>query len=295
MPELPEVETIRKDLFRKILNKKIKDVAIKKPRLVKSGAIKFKKELIGNVFKKINRRGKLLYIKLQTGKFLLIHLKMTGQLIYQKGRQVIAGGHGQPKIDELPNKFSHIIFTFNDNSQLFFNDMRQFGYMKIIDKDELEKVLADYGAEPLDKEFTLVRFREILHGKKISIKQLLLNQKFIAGIGNIYADEICFYAKVKPSRAIFSLSESEIKKLYQGCKKIIKQAIAKRGTTFNNYRDANGNKGSFIKFLKVYGRAGEVCKRCQPKAGAPRAHKTGVIKKIKQGGRGTHYCNKCQE
>ncbi len=300
MPELPEVETIRKDLSRKIINKKIKDVVVKKPRLIKGSKKKFINVLKESAFKKIDRWGKLLIIHLKKDGFLLIHLKMTGQLIYQKDKHVIAGGHGQLKIDELPNKFSHIIFTFSDKSQLFFNDMRQFGYMKIVDKQELEKVLANYGVEPLDKNFTLKTFKKVLQNPttlklrrtspaikfwKTNIKSLLLNQKLIAGIGNIYADEICFYAKVKPSRKVSTLNEEEIRKLYQGSKQILKTAIKKRGTTFNNYRDTGGNKGSFISFLKVYGRAKEKCKRCQ----------IGVIKKIKQGGRGTHYCDKCQK
>jgi len=209
---------------------------------------------------------------------------MTGQLIYQKKNKITAGGHGELDNKKLPNKFSHIIFTFSDNSQLFFNDMRQFGYMKIVDEKELDKILNQFGIEPLDKDFNLKTFKKVLQNRKTNIKQLLLNQKLIAGIGNIYADEICFYAKVKPSRKVLTLNEAEIKKLYQGSKQILKTAIKKRGTTFNNYRDADGKQGSFVSFLKVYGRAGELCKRC----------KNGKIKKIKQGGRGTHYCPDCQ-
>jgi len=294
MPELPEVETIKNDLSKKLLNKKIKEVVVKKPKLVNGGVKKFKEILSGNKFKKINRRGKLIYIELYTSGFLLIHLKMTGQLIYKKEDKIIGGGHDLPSMRQggqgelqdkkLPNKYSHIIFTFSDQSNLYFNDQRQFGYMKIVDKDELKKVLEKFGVEPLSAEFTLNKFNEILKGKKTAIKQVLLNQKFIAGIGNIYADEACFLAKIKPNRKVDSISKKEIKKLHDSIKKVLKLAIKKRGTTFNDYRDADGNKGNFVKFLKVYGRGGEKCKRCN-----------GIIKKVKLNGRGTHYCEICQK
>jgi len=292
MPELPEVETIRGDLSKKILSKKITCVEIKKPRLIKSSIEKFKKIISDNKFKKIDRRGKLIIIHLLKDGFLLIHLKMTGQLIYKKNKTIIGGGHDLPILRqggqgelELQGKYTHIIFTFSDNSNLFFNDLRQFGYMKIVDKKELKKVLAEFGVEPLSKYFTLKKFKEILQNKKTTIKQFLMNQKFIAGIGNIYADESCFLARIKPTRKAASLSENETKNLYNSIKKVLKLAIKKRGTTFNNYRDADGNTGNFVKFLKVYGRKGEFCKRC----------KKAKITKIKLGGRGTHYCSECQK
>jgi len=285
MPELPEVETIKNDLSKKIIGKKIMGVVVKKSRIVKGGVKGFISLLKDSAFKKIDRRGKLLIFKLSApGKYLLVHLKMTGQLIYQKGDRILGGGHGELEDDKLPGKYTHIIFEFSDKSNLFFNDLRQFGYMKIASGKELEKALADFGPEPLSPGFTLRKFCDILRGKKTTIKQVLMNQKFIAGIGNIYADESCFWAKIKPTRKIASLTESEIKCLYSSIKKVLKLAIKKRGTTFNNYRDADGNRGNFIKFLKVYGRKGERCKRCR----------RGVIKKIKHNGRGTHFCLACQ-
>jgi len=284
MPELPEVETIKNDLSQKILDKTITAAEARTPRLVKSGAKKFKEVLTGNQFKKINRRGKLIYMELKSGDFLLIHLKMTGQLIYQQGEKIIGGGHGELAEEKLPGRHTHVILSFRDGSHLYFNDLRQFGYMRIVSQIELEKELKKFGIEPLTAGFTLQNFVKIFADKKTTVKALLLNQKLIAGIGNIYADESCFWAKIKPTRKIASLTESEIKCLYSSIKKVLKLAIKKRGTTFNNYRDADGQKGGFIKFLKVYARKGERCKRCR----------RGIIIKIKQGGRGTHFCPICQ-
>ena len=286
MPELPEVETIKRGLTRKILNKKIIVVEIKKPHLIKNKIEDFTKCLQNNAISNIDRRGKLLVCTLKNkDKFLLIHLKMTGQLIYQNKKPIIAGGHSFVGMDwHLPNKFSHIIITFNDKSQLFFNDARQFGYMHLVEKDELQQILSMYGIEPLSSSFTLSVFKEILNKKRSAIKIILMNQSLIAGIGNIYASEICFFAKVKPNRSAISLNETEIKNLYKGCKMILKKAVEKKGTTFSDYLDVDSKKGSFINFLKVYQKSGEECKRC----------KKGIIKKTKIGGRGTYYCDYCQ-
>ena len=294
MPELPEIETIKNDLKKKILKKKIKKVDLRLKKIVKSPAKNFAPDLEGNAFKDIKRRGKLLIFTLsRKNKYLTIHLRMTGQLIYQKGKKIIAGGHSENGKNEtvlrlynnLPNKHTRIIFHFGDRSKLFFNDLRQFGVAKIIDRKELEKILAGFGAEPLERNFFPKIFRDLIKSKKGNIKAFLLNQKNIAGIGNIYANEILFEARILPSRKIDSLKDKEIKKLYQAIKKILKKAIKYRGTSFNNYVDANGNKGDFLKLLKVYGREKEKCLRC----------KKGIIKKTKIAGRGTVYCDKCQK
>jgi len=285
MPELPEVETIRRDLSRKILNKKISRVRVKTARLVKNGLKFFTAELTSNQFINIGRRGKLIYLQLKNAKFLLIHLKMTGQLIYQKNSELVAGGHSYASFDfKLPNKHSQVIFTFADQSELFFNDLRTFGYLQIVNAEQLSQVLNKYGIEPLTKEFSLSNFTKALSGRKSTIKALLLNQNIIAGIGNIYADEVCFYAGVLPSRVAGDLTKAEIKKLWQGIQTIIRQAIRYRGTTFNDYRDANGNQGNFLKHLKVFHKNGQVCTRCGKV----------LIKKIKLAGRGTHFCPHCQ-
>lgn len=287
MPELPEVETIRNDLKQKILNKKIKKVDLKLKKIVKSPKKDFILNLEKSKFRNIKRRGKLLIFNLsQKNKYLLIHLRMTGQLIYQKNKEIIAGGHSDKNnVIDSSNKHTHLIFYFSDKSQLFFNDLRRFGVVKIVNEKELENVLNNFGEEPLEKSFSLKIFQKIIKDKKGNIKAFLLNQKYIAGIGNIYADEILFEAKILPNRKIDTLNIKELRRIYQAIKKILKKAIKYRGTTFNTYIDTCGKRGNFTKFLKVYGREKKKCLRC----------KKGVIIKTKIAGRGTSYCNECQK
>lgn len=287
MPELPEVETIRRDLSRKILNKKITNLQVKRKKVVQNQTAYFKSVLIGYSFSKIERVGKLLIFKIKNKKeSLLIHLKMTGQLIYLMGKISIAGGHNWPPLPaELPHAQTQVIFTFQDKSKLFFNDQRVFGYLKIVSPKQAKEILQNFGIGPLSRQFTLAKFTEILKSKTGTIKKILMDQKTIAGIGNIYADEICFYAQVKPTRKTGSLITREIKNLYVGCQIILEKAIKYRGTTFNNYVDADGKKGNFTQLLKAYGRENQKCLRCQ----------RGMIKKIKLGGRGTRFCTFCQK
>ena len=215
MPELPEVETIRRGLSDKILNKKIINIEVRKPNLLRNKIIDFKTCLKQNSILSINRIGKLLIFNLADNNYLLIHLKMTGQLIYSFKNGLVAGGHQETIADELPSKYSYIIFNFIDGSSLFFNDMRQFGYLQVVDSVGEQVSRAKFGIEPLTKNFTLKRFKGIMEHRRGVLKALLLNQQIIAGIGNIYADEICFRAKILPTRTVDSLADSEIKKLYQ--------------------------------------------------------------------------------
>ena len=286
MPELPEVETIRKDLSRLIINKKINKVQVSLERIVKPNAKIFSNILVNNKFTRIERVGKLLIFKLERGKkYLLVHLKMTGQLIYQKNKKIIAGGHSDnSEINKLPNKFTRVIFKFFDGGELFFNDVRTFGYLKIVEQKELEKIKSKFGIEPMTENFRFEDFEKIIKMRKTNIKAILLNQQLISGIGNIYADEILFSAKIRPNRIANTLNKKEIKNTFDATGKITKNAIKYRGTTFNNYLDANGNKGNYVKFLKVYQREGEKCEKCRS-----------IIKKTKVAGRGTRYCPKCQE
>lgn len=292
MPELPEVETIRRGLEKNILNKKIITVSVTEKKLVKSNFSEFQKTLTGNAFSSIERIGKLLMFKLKSdNQYLLIHLKMTGQLIYKKNEKTVAGGHNLPMvIGNLPNKFTHITFIFADNSKLFFNDMRKFGYLKLVDavgKEQIQK--NNFGPDALTISWP--EFKAILEKKKNSrLKATLLNQGIIAGIGNIYADEICFYGGVLPTRVIKTIPPTTIKKLYDGTKNILAKAVECGGTTFGthgegNYVTAHGHRGNYCDYLKVYDRNGEKCLRC----------KKGTIAKKAVASRGTSYCANCQK
>jgi formamidopyrimidine-DNA glycosylase len=286
MPELPEVETIVRDLRKKILNKEIVKVDIKLKKIVKNSNKVFISTLQKNTIKDIRRRGKLLIFGLsKNDRYLIIHLKMTGQLVYKKGNRIIGGGHEQQNIvNSVPNKYSHVRIHFIDQSILFFNDIRQFGFLKIVNKVELEKYLLNYGLEPLSRDFNIGSFRELIKGKKTNIKAFLLNQKNITGLGNIYVDESLFLAGIKPNRSVNKINDLEIEKLFKAIKDILKRAVKYRGTTFNNYVDADGHSGNFVKKLKVYQREGQLCLRC----------KEGVIEKTRIAGRGTRYCSQCQ-
>ncbi len=286
MPELPEVETIRRGLADCIVGETISQVEIRLPKMVTSVAPDFVRELEGNSFHSIERQGKLLIFNLARSADLsmLLHLKMTGQLIYRHGDEQIAGGHPWPSYNEdLPNKYSHVIFTFDSGARLFFNDQRQFGYVKLVDQTAVKKEKSRYGIEPLTPAFTREAFFAVLANQRTALKAVLLNQQLISGIGNIYADEICFYAGVRPNRKVDSLTNLEKSLLFDACQVIIGTAIHHRGTTISDYADSSGRRGNYSDFLKVYGQAGQTCLRCG-----------GTIIKTKLAGRGTHWCESCQ-
>lgn len=286
MPELPEVETIRRDLSKVIIGKKIISIEVLHRAPVKDGIKKFQDSLKNKTIKNIERIGKLMMFDLSDGNFLFVHLKMTGQLIYRDNKNLIAGGHSFSSFDvvDLPGKYTWVVWEFSDNSKLYFNDMRKFGYLKIVDKKTKEKIVSGYGVEPLTKNFTFKTFLNILGKRKAPIKSVLLNQKLIAGIGNIYADEICFKAGVFPGRLVSQLAEGEKKLLFAATNSILKKAIKHKGTTFKDYLSAHGKKGNFSDFLQVYKRDKQKCFRC-PK---------GIIANKKIGGRSSRYCPVCQ-
>lgn len=285
MPELPEVETIARELDKKLRGKIIKEVEVLDKKALNIGLSKFRELAIGQTVKSVKRRAKMIIIELRE-KYLLIHLKMTGQLVLVSKKEKIAGGHPMAREGkELPNKFTRVIFNFGENGKLYFNDVRKFGWIKLVDIKALEENLKNLGIEPLSEEFVLDKFKEVLaRQKNIAVKQALMNQKYLAGIGNLYADEILFAAGIKPFRKAGTLSEIEIKKLWLAIPKILKYAVKHRGTSFSDYVDAKGEVGSFAKYLKVYGRAGEKCKKCGQ-----------LIRKMKLGGRSAHWCDKCQK
>lgn len=298
MPELPEVETIRRDLSAAIIGRRIAALNLLSPKSAKNDAAFFINSLVGREFDEINRFGKLLALRLKKKKgevdnyFLLIHLKMTGQLILEASGKKLAGGHSLSDSSftaaiggELPNKHTRAIIEFSSKHKLFFNDLRKFGYLKIVSQNELDKIVAvGYGPEPLTSLFTLKHLESTLKKRQTNIKALLLNQKLIAGLGNIYVDESLFMSGVRPDRIASSLRLPEIKRLYQAINKVIKLAIANRGTTFSNYVDSAGKRGNFSRLLKVYGRGNQPCLKCRQ-----------VIIKCKLAGRGTHFCENCQK
>lgn len=287
MPELPEVETIRRGLTNSILRKKIVGITVINSSPIRGNKNNFISSLKNNVIEDVARIGKLLILKFSDEKFLLVHLKMTGQLIYKYDHKIIAGGHNLPRITEkdLPSKYTWVIWEFEDKSKLYFNDMRRFGYLEIVDQTTKDKIASKYGIEPLAKNFTLESFKKVIDERKAPIKAVLLNQQLIAGIGNIYADEICFEAKIRPDKPAHKLNEEEINNLYESAGKIIKEAILHGGTTFKDYVNAHGANGTHVDYLKVYKRGGEKCLRCS----------RGIISVSRVVGRGTHFCPICQK
>ncbi len=290
MPELPEVETVRADLQAVLKNKKILEVQILSARSAQPSGEFLEKNLVGRSFLGAERLGKLLIFPLDKKLFLLVHLRMTGQLIYVDHVGLRAGGHSDHGKSEnisrasFPNRHTRIILKLSGGATIYFNDLRKFGFLRLVDEDGLKLAKKSFGVEPLSSEFTAKNLEKLLAGKKQKIKPFLLNQKFIAGLGNIYVDEALFAARIRPDRFASSLSLLEIKKLQAVIQKIIKLAIKLRGTTFSDYLDSRGKKGNFSSELKVYGRGGDNCLVCG-----------GKITKVRLFGRGTHFCEHCQK
>lgn len=285
MPELPEVETIKRGLSTKIISKIITDVEVLYPK-----SFWGKKEVVLNQkVLDVKRRAKVIAIILKNGYSLLFHLKMTGQLIYRDQTSQIAGGH--PSDDwytDLPNKTTAIVFTFNDQSKLFFNDMRKFGWCKVLPQKELEEVFEnDYGPEPFSKDFNASYLQKI--AKKTpnkKIKQFLTDQKNVAGIGNIYVDELLYDAKILPTRKVLEVTDIEWRGIVESAKKVLELGIKYGGTTDSDYLNVEGKKGEMQNYLKVYRQTGKSCPKGECKA---------KITRTVVGGRGTHYCPACQK
>lgn len=279
MPELPEVETIRRDLHRKIKDKEIKFVTVNTPKIVKEPPIaEFCTQIEGKVFKNINRRGKYLVIELDSGKKLVIHLGMTGLLIYPFNED-------SKKIINV--KHNHLVFTFIDGTKLIFNDVRKFGKIYLVSNLNQIKGMAKLGLDPLDDCFKEEIFVQILNKKKKSkIKSFLMNQEFITGLGNIYVNEVLYRANIHPLRKISSLHKEEIGNIYQQIKLVLNEAIKSGGSTVADeaYLNTDGEKGKFAEKLQVYARKGEPCLKC--------GHSIDVVR-IE--GRSSFICPQCQK
>jgi formamidopyrimidine-DNA glycosylase len=290
MPELPEVQTIVNDLKPLLVNKYIARLQILDGRLESLSAEQSLPLIIGQPIINIFRRAKNLVIELANNCYLVIHLKMTGQLVWVSGQQWLAGGHPTKDLSDSdqiswPNKSTRLIIELSDQARLFFNDSRKFGWVKLMNQQEWLSYQAPLGIEPLSSNFSWIDLRSILEKRpKTKIKQLLLDQHYLAGIGNIYADESLFAAGIRPSRLAGTLTAIEIKQLHQSIVKILTAAVAYRGTSFSDYRDGRGQSGNFSQKLQVYGRAKQNCLIC----GQP-------INKTKLAGRGTNFCPNCQK
>jgi len=292
MPELPEVETIVRDLKKKILNLKIKDVWTDSEKMIKKPKqfSRFKKELKGKIIKGVRRRAKNILIDISNNKVLLIHQKISGHLLYGKWKKEKKKWVSEIRGDLLNdswNNFLHFIIFFSNNKQLALSDLRKFSKIELWDKEELEEseYIQSLGAEPLEKDFTFEKFKESLNKRKSGkIKQILIDQKVIVGIGNIYANEILWKSKVNPFKDLNNLKEKELKEIYKSIKVILKEAIKLKGSSVSDFRQISGEKGEFDNLLKVYRKEGKECPVCKNK-----------IKRDKISQRSTFFCSKCQQ
>lgn len=282
MPELPEVETIRRGLDKLIMHKRINNVTILSEKSFRGDS----KYIVGQRIEKVERRGKALLINLSNNMWLMIHLRMTGQMIYE-GKEKFAAGHPDGGFTEkMPGRHTRVYFDFSDGTHLYFNDQRKFGFVAVMDELGLQedKFLKKLAPEPWDMkpdEF----WKMLQRHKAAPIKAVLLDQSNVAGVGNIYADEGCFYARVLPWRKCGSLDREEANLLLEGLCKVMQAAIDSGGSTMKDYVRADGTKGSYLeKFAQVFRREGLECKRCG-----------GLIEKTRTAGRGTHYCKGCQK
>ncbi len=281
MPELPEVETIARQLNSKLAGLKITDIEI----LNEGSFLGNPQDIIGSVVASVGRRAKTLIFVLESGLQILVHLKMTGQLIYQDEESRVAGGH--PSHDfhaALPNKHTRVILYFDDK-ELYFNDLRKFGWVRVVTATEADKYFSTYGPDAvpqIDKNYFLARAKRM---GKSSIKRFILDQGVVSGVGNIYADEVLYEARINPVTLVSKISDEEMFKLADLISEKLEFAIQKGGTTDNDYVNAYGEKGGMQDYLNVYHHTGEPCPR----------NCGGVITRTRVAGRGTHYCPVCQQ
>jgi formamidopyrimidine-DNA glycosylase len=287
MPELPEVETVRRGLAELIPGKVITAAShCDAPKSFPNSQADIDQFLIGSTVTAVKRRAKVLLIELDSQYSLVIHLKMTGQLVY-RGEAVFGAGHpNESLIGVLPDRSTRVVISFSDGANLYFNDQRRFGWVKLLPTIEVPNIdfMKRVGPEPLEADFTPEQFSERFKRRaRTSIKAALLDQTVVAGVGNIYADESLWAAKIDPRRLVGSVTESEFIELYHGLRSVMNEAIDKGGSTDRNYVDARGKRGSYMDFAKVFRREGLSCPRCGS-----------TIQKIKHAGRGTHICANCQ-
>ncbi|MGX7196133.1 DNA-formamidopyrimidine glycosylase [Enterococcus olivae] len=274
MPELPEVETVRKGLVRLIQGKTIEKVTVRWPRIIESPEVtQFQTLLIGQTIEDVQRRGKFLIFKL-TDVDMISHLRMEGKYEFYSATD-----------NQTLDKHTHVVFVFTDGTSLHYNDVRKFGRMTLTEKDQSlsYKGIRQLGPEPVPEVFFLTPFQEKLRRSSKAIKPLLLDQKLVTGLGNIYVDEALWEAQIHPETPANVLDEAETECLYQAIIDVLGRAVEAGGTTIRTYANALGEAGKFQLSLNAYGQTGLPCSRC----GTP-------IVKIKVAQRGTHYCPTCQ-
>ena len=301
MPELPEVETIRVGLARLLPGLMVKDVWHDWAKSFPNPPADVAKFLLRAKVEHVRRRAKVLIIELSSGYSLIVHLKMTGQLVFvgkadrltAKSSQLGAeekfgGGHPSDSlINNLPDKSTRVIIKFISGAELFFNDQRKFGWMRLLPTNQIPQIdfFKKLGPERLEQDFTATDFIKCLSRRRgSSIKAVLLDQTVLAGVGNVYADESLFAARIHPTTVVKDVSRTELVTLYNELRTVLNLSIKKGGSTDRNYVNAEGKKGSYISFAQVFRREGQPCLRC------------GItIIKIRVAGRGTHICPRCQK
>lgn len=287
MPELPEVETVRIGLSQLLPARRISKVWHDWPKSFPNAPSDVKQFVLGASVQAVRRRAKVLIIDLSSGYSLVVHLKMTGQLVFRSRTERFGAGHPNDSlVGELPDKSTRVALTFTDHSQLFFNDQRKFGWMRLLPTVEVEQLdfFQKVGPEPLADSFTADDFIARLRRRSKSVvKAVLLDQTVVAGIGNIYADESLWGAKIHPETKVADVPAAKLKKLYEALRSVLKLSIEKGGSTDRNYVNHEGKRGSYLTFANVFRREGQPCPRCGT-----------MIVKLRVAGRGTHICPHCQ-
>lgn len=281
MPELPEVETIRLGLEKYLVGHRIEKVKVNLAKMLSGDP----KNIIGAKVLAVRRFGKGLVIDLDNDYSLAIHIKLTGQLIYRDEEVSKVSQVSKDKVGTIPSKFTHVIFELDQGAHLYYNDVRRFGWIKIVKTDEVKNLpfFKELGPEPF-KDLTLEYFSKVLKSSNVAVKPLIMDQKRIGGVGNIYANDALFDARIDPRRRARELSSQEVKKLYESILKVLKLGLKYQGATEVNFVNVKGEEGGYQEHFLAYGREGKKCGRCGS-----------IIKKIRLGGRGTYFCEKCQK
>lgn len=287
MPELPEVETVRRGLEKLIVGKTVKSITHDTEKSFPNDPAVVSQFAVGTTILSVKRRAKVLLIELSSDYTLMVHLKMTGQMVFVGAERFGAGHPNDSLVGILPDKSTRVIIEFSDSSTLYFNDQRKFGWMKLLPNHMVsnDSFMQKVGPEPLDLSFTDTLFASRIRKRaNTTIKAALLDQTVLAGVGNIYADESLWGAKIHPSSIVKYVPDQALKMLHHELLAVLNLAIEKGGSTDRNYVNAEGKRGSYIDFARVFRRQGNPCSRCQT-----------IIEKARVAGRGTHYCPTCQK